>query len=191
MSLTRLLSGRHLLLVLDNFEHVLTEVNLQTISKMLSSSTQLNIIATSRSALNINGEHVFAVRPLAVPNTFLRAQAEAGTHNLTGLAQQPAVALFLSRAQSVNVDFKLTQANAQSLCSLCAFSEGIPLVLELLAARTRLLSTQQLLAQISAPDHAPTSADFLTPLHISVPWPKRFCGASTCYNRQSSCCWRN
>ena len=160
-ALIHLLSRQHLLLVLDNFEHVLTETNLQTISKLLASCPRLNIITTSRSALNIKGEHVVVVSPLPVPDV---AQRDARIHDLVVLAQQPVVTLFLSRAQSVNAAFNLTSGNAQAVCNLCAFSQGIPLVLELLAARVRLLSPQELLAQITSPDRAQTSANFLLSL---------------------------
>jgi len=155
--IAHLLSKRRLLLVLDNFEHVLSEANLQMLSRLLSVCPKLKIIATSRVSLNLRGEQLITIQPLEIP-------APAQTRHLTELAQQPAVALFVSRAQSVNAAFKLTPANAVAIGDLCTFSEGVPLVLEMMAARVRLLSPMQLLAQITLTEQPQSLADFMLTL---------------------------
>ncbi len=146
--LAQALTGRRFLLVLDNFEHVATAENLQTVSDLLAASKNLKILVTSRSALFIRAEVQHSVAPLALAG----GQRVNTLENLTRLAMQPVVRLLIDRAEAVNPGFVFSLANAKSVYNLCLLTEGIPLVIELLAARLRLLSPKELLAQVSATD---------------------------------------
>jgi predicted ATPase/DNA-binding CsgD family transcriptional regulator len=133
------LQQRHLLLVLDNFEHVLSAAPL--ISKLLSACPALQVLVTSRAVLHLSGEHKFPVLPLTLPDL-------AHLPSLDNLAQTPAVALCLQRMQSARPDFQLTEANARVLAEICTHVDGLPLAIELAAARIKLLSPQALLARM-------------------------------------------
>jgi predicted ATPase/transcriptional regulator with XRE-family HTH domain len=138
--LTRELHQRHLLLVMDNFEHVLAAA--PVVSTLLTAAPQLTVLVTSRVPLHLYGEHVFSVPPLTLPNT-----ARLPTPEI--LAQCPSVALFVSAAQAVQFDFRLTAANAADVAAICARLDGLPLAIELAAARTRLFSPQAVLARLT------------------------------------------
>ena len=130
------LQQRHLLLVLDNFEHVLSAAPL--ISELLVACPALHVLVTSRAVLHLSGEHQFPVLPLPLPDL-------AHLPPLETLAQTPAVALCLQRMQSARPDFQLTEANARVLAAICTHLDGLPLAIELAAARINLLSPQALL----------------------------------------------
>ncbi|NWF67957.1 MAG: tetratricopeptide repeat protein [Chloroflexi bacterium] len=134
------LSSRQLLLVLDNFEHLLEAA--AQLRELLSAAPLLKILVTSRVVLNLYGEHQFSVPPLETP-----APPEDSIP-LKQLAQQPAVALFVARARAVQREFKLTEDNAPMIAAICSRLEGLPLALELAAARIRLLSPEALLARL-------------------------------------------
>jgi predicted ATPase/Tfp pilus assembly protein PilF/transcriptional regulator with XRE-family HTH domain len=134
------LSSLQLLLVLDNFEHLLEAAS--QLGELLSAAPLLKVLVTSRVVLNLYGEHQFSVPPLETPT-----QPEE-TILLTQLAQQPAVALFVARARAVQREFKLTEDNAPTIAAICSRLEGLPLALELAAARLRLLSPEALLARL-------------------------------------------
>jgi predicted ATPase/DNA-binding CsgD family transcriptional regulator len=139
-----------LLLVLDNFEHVLPAAPLVT--QLLSACTGLTVLVTSRAALRIRGEHEYAVPPLDLPRINDQRQLNQ-QRALTGelfaaIEASPAVQLFVQRAQAVRPDFALTEANAEAVAALCQHLDGIPLAIELAAARTRLFSPQALLARM-------------------------------------------
>jgi predicted ATPase/DNA-binding CsgD family transcriptional regulator len=133
------LQQRHLLLVLDNFEHVLSAAPL--ISELLAACPALQVLVTSRAVLHLSGEHQFPVLPLPVPDL-------AHLPPLDNLAQTPAVALCLQRMQSARPDFQLTEANAHVMAEICTHLDGLPLAIELAAARIKLLSPQALLARM-------------------------------------------
>jgi len=133
------LQQRHLLLVLDNFEHVLAAAPL--ISELLVACPALHVLVTSRAVLHLSGEHQFPVLPLMLPDL-------AHLPPLDKLAQTPAVALCLQRMQSARPDFQLTEANAHVVAEICAHLDGLPLAIELAAARIKLLSPQALLARM-------------------------------------------
>jgi predicted ATPase/DNA-binding CsgD family transcriptional regulator len=133
------LQQRHLLLVLDNFEHVLSAAPL--ISELLAACPALQVLVTSRALLHLSGEHQFPVLPLPVPDL-------AHLPPLDNLAQTPAVALCLQRMQSARPDFQLTEANAHVMAEICTHLDGLPLAIELAAARIKLLSPQALLARM-------------------------------------------
>jgi predicted ATPase len=134
------LQDKHLLLVLDNFEQVTSAAPL--VGELLAAAPNLKVLVTSRAILHLYGEHEFNVPPLAVPDLNNVPSPET-------LAGFPAVALFVSRAQAVKFDFKLTNDNARVVAEICVRLEGIPLALELAAARVKLFEPGALLAELS------------------------------------------
>jgi predicted ATPase/DNA-binding CsgD family transcriptional regulator/transcriptional regulator with XRE-family HTH domain len=134
------LREKHLLLLLDNFERLLPAA-LQVID-LLTRCPQLKILVTSRTVLHVQGEYEFLVSPLALPDLEPLPAWEA-------LASFPAVALFVQRAQAVRPDFQLTETNARTITEICVHLDGLPLALELAAARSKLLSPQELLTRLS------------------------------------------
>ena len=135
------LRDRHLLLVLDNFEHLI-EAALQ-LTSLLTSCPLLSILITSRAALHLSGEQEFPVPPLNVPD--LKQLPEPET-----ISQISAVRLFVLRVQSIQPTFQLTPANAPTIAAICARLDGLPLALELAAARSKLLPPQALLKRLSS-----------------------------------------
>jgi predicted ATPase/DNA-binding NarL/FixJ family response regulator len=133
--LSELLEDRRALLVLDNCEHLLAACAALA-QALLRTCPELRILATSREALDVPGESRFAVSPLATP--------EPGEGPAADLAAYDSVALFLARARSVQPDFQLTPANRTAVAELCARTEGLPLAIELAAARLAVLSPQQI-----------------------------------------------
>jgi predicted ATPase/DNA-binding SARP family transcriptional activator len=134
------LRARRLLLVLDNFEHLLAASPLA--STLLAAASRLKILATSREPLGVQGEHVFVVPTLALPDP-------ADLPELDLLAQNAAVGLFVARAQAAQFDFALSQANAPALVEICRQLDGLPLAIELAAARVRMLAPVALLARLA------------------------------------------
>jgi predicted ATPase/DNA-binding CsgD family transcriptional regulator len=134
------LHDHHLLLLLDNFEQVLAAA--PQLVDLLAYCPHLSILVTSRAVLHLQGEHEFAVSPLAVPDLkHLPA--------LQDLAQVATVRLFLQRAQAIKADFRLSVANASTIAEICAQLDGLPLAIELAAARIRILPPQTLLKRLS------------------------------------------
>ncbi len=133
------LRDRQLLLLLDNFEQVAAAASL--LIEMLKACPNLKMLVTSRAVLHVSGEHEFPVPPLAVPNLKQLPEREA-------LTRYAAVALFLQRARAIKLDFQLTNTNARTIAEICARLEGLPLAIELAAARIKLLSPQALLARL-------------------------------------------
>lgn len=133
------LRDRHMLLLLDNFEQVVAAA--PQLADVLASCPQLHILVTSRAALRVQGEYEFIVSPLAVPEFKHLPTSEE-------LAQVATVSLFLQRAQAVQSDFQLTAANAQTIAAICARLDGLPLAIELAAARIKLLPPQALLKRL-------------------------------------------
>ncbi|MDQ6662429.1 MAG: LuxR C-terminal-related transcriptional regulator [Chloroflexota bacterium] len=134
------LSEQSLLLLLDNFEHVLDAA--LELSNLAVACPQLTMLVTSRAPLRLHGEHEFPISPLPLPDL---------NHLLTheALSQYAALILFTERAQAIKPDFALTEANARSLAEICIRLDGLPLAIELAAARIRLLSPQALLVRLS------------------------------------------
>lgn len=133
------LRDRHMLLLLDNFEQVVAAAT--ALAAMLASCPRLKLLVTSRAALHLSGEYEFAVPPLAVPDLAQLPESE-------DLTQVATVALFLERAQAVQSGFQLTKANAHIMASICARLEGLPLAIELAAARIKLLPPLALLGRL-------------------------------------------
>jgi non-specific serine/threonine protein kinase len=133
------LRDRELLIVLDNVEHLLSAAPL--IADLVSWCPGLTVLATSREPLRLSAEHDFPVPPMAVPDA-------AALPSPDELAQFDAVALFLQRATAVNPAFTLTAANARDVVEICARLDGLPLAIELAAARTRLLTPATIRARL-------------------------------------------
>jgi predicted ATPase/DNA-binding CsgD family transcriptional regulator len=127
------------LLVLDNFEHLLPAAPL--LSELLAACPSWQMLVTSRAVLHVSGEQQFPVLPLPVP-------APDALPLLETLAQTPAVALCLQRMQSIRPDFHLTKANARDVVAICTHLDGLPLAIELAAARINVLSPHSLLARM-------------------------------------------
>jgi predicted ATPase len=134
------LSAKHILIVLDNFEHVLPAATV--VASLLDVCRGLHILATSRVPLRLSREREYAVPPLRAP------EIEAGL-DLPALASYDAVAFFAERARAVRADFVLTARNAAAVAEICATLEGLPLAIELAAARVKLLSPDALLDRLS------------------------------------------
>jgi predicted ATPase/transcriptional regulator with XRE-family HTH domain/Tfp pilus assembly protein PilF len=135
------LRASRLLLVLDNFEQVLAAITL--LSKLLAGCPDLRLLVTSRAALHLRGEYEVSVPPLPVPSVRrLLPPAE--------LASVPSVALFLARAQAVAPDVRLTAASGPAIAEICRRLDGLPLALELAAARSKLLPPPALLARLAS-----------------------------------------
>jgi predicted ATPase/DNA-binding CsgD family transcriptional regulator len=131
-----------LLLLLDNVEQLLEGAPL--IAELLGACADLTVLVTSRAPLEVRGEHEITVPPLAVPDPSL-------VNGPDGLERYSAVALFLDRASSVQASFRLTSENARAVATICARLDGLPLALELAAARIRMLPPEALAARL---DHA-------------------------------------
>jgi len=139
-SLITYLRNKHVLLVLDNFEHI--EEATTTVSDLLAAVPGLKVLVTSRSILHLYGEHEFSVPPLDLPGFGIALKA-------TQLSQYGAIQLFVERAQAVQPDFALTNENAATIAQICARVDGLPLALELAAARVRVLPPVVLLERLS------------------------------------------
>lgn len=135
------LRDRKLLLVLDNFEQVMDAAHY--LPQLLAAAPGLNVIVTSRAALRVRGEQEFAVPPLSVPNV-RRLPA------LAQLSQFDAVRLFIERARNVKPDFEVTNENAPAVAEICSRLDGLPLAIELAAARVRLLPPQSMLSRLQS-----------------------------------------
>jgi predicted ATPase/DNA-binding winged helix-turn-helix (wHTH) protein len=128
------------LLLLDNFEHLVAAV--PTVVELLSVASKLKVLVTSRSALHVYGENEFPVPPLALP--------EQSVSTVEVLAQSPAVALFVQRAVAAKPDFQLTPENAAAVAEICARLDGLPLAIELAAARVKVLSPTAMRTRLSS-----------------------------------------
>ena len=133
------LRERRLLLLLDNFEHILAAAPL--VAALLQGTRQLKILVTSRAALNISGEHRLSISPLGLPDV---GPLPAFEH----LNEYSAIQLFVQRARAIDETFALTPDNAPAVAQLCAALDGLPLALEIAAKRLSHLSPQQMLTMI-------------------------------------------
>ena len=139
-SLTTSLQDKQLLLVLDNFEQVASGATV--VSELLAAAPRLKVLVTSRVVLHLYGEREFSVPPLDLPD--FNAPLKPAM-----LSQYGAIQLFIERAQAVDPDFTVTAENAGSIARICARVDGLPLALELAAARVRVLSPTLLLERLS------------------------------------------
>src|SRR6516164_2186599 len=139
--LQAMLLDKQRLLVLDNFEQVLTAA--PQVMELLAACPGVKLLVTSRAVLHVQGEHECAVPPLALPNLSQLPAPEL-------LADSAAVALFVQRAQAAMPTFEVSSANARAIAELCVQLDGLPLAIELAAARIKLLSPQALLARLGS-----------------------------------------
>lgn len=133
------LAGQQRLLILDNFEHLLPAAPL--LADLLAACPRLRLLVTSRALLRLSGERRFPVPPLALPDPDHLPTVEQ-------VVRYDAVALFVQRAQAVRPDFALTDTNARTVAAICARLDGLPLAIELAAARVRLLPLPALLTRL-------------------------------------------
>ncbi|HWQ11916.1 MAG TPA: tetratricopeptide repeat protein [Roseiflexaceae bacterium] len=149
------LRSKELLLLLDNFEQVADAAPL--VGELLAAAPGLKALVTSRAALHLYGEHEYAVPPLAYPGdggaaSTWRLWQESNPHPLpptpSSLTQYAAVRLFIERARAVRADFAVTNESAPYVAEICARLDGLPLAIELAAARSKLFSPRALLARL-------------------------------------------
>lgn len=139
------LSGREMLLVLDNCEQISGAVA-SLVSELLRSCEKLKVLATSRHSLGISGESVLNVPPL--PTYDIHRERLHGPALLQRLAKSDAVNLFIDRAAAIRPDFLLSVENAPHVAEICGRLDGIPLAIELAAARLRVLDIHQIAGRI-------------------------------------------
>ncbi|MCE7988097.1 MAG: hypothetical protein DYG89_43585 [Caldilinea sp. CFX5] len=139
-SLQAYLRDKTLLLLIDNFEQVIEAA--PRLTELLAACPQVKMLVTSRELLNLRGEHQFPVPVLPLPDL-------GQLPTLDTLAQVAAVELFVQRAQAVNPDFSLHATNAHTVADLCIRLDGLPLAIELAAARSKMLSPQAMLERIN------------------------------------------
>jgi predicted ATPase/serine/threonine protein kinase len=142
-SLKEYLSGldQPMLLLLDNFEHLVSAA--PVVAQLLTAGPKLKVVVTSQAPLHIYGEHEFPVPPLALPDPKSIPPLEV-------LSRLPAIALFVERAQAVKHEFALTKENAAAVTAICARLDGLPLAIELAAARIKLLSPSAMLDRLES-----------------------------------------
>ncbi|MBI3959283.1 MAG: tetratricopeptide repeat protein [Chloroflexi bacterium] len=140
------LHGRNLFLLLDNFEHLTAAA--PQLAHLLAAAGGFKLLVTSRVVLHISGEHVYGLAPLPVPDVEAAGASAATDRVLATLAEQPAIALFVARTRAVKPSFTLTAANAQAVAAICARLDGLPLAIELAAARSQLFSPPTLLKRL-------------------------------------------
>jgi predicted ATPase/class 3 adenylate cyclase len=140
-TLREYLRAKRLLLVLDNFEQIVGASS--DVGALLDGSPGLCVLVTSRAPLHLRGEREYALAPLSLPPAPERLAPER-------LAQYAAVTLFIERAQAARADFAVTAANAPVIAEICARLDGLPLAIELAAARVKVLPPEALSARLSA-----------------------------------------
>jgi len=138
-SLKEYLRDRQLLLVLDNFEHVLASA--AQVADLLSTCPGLKALVTSREALHLRGERQFPVPPLSLPD---RSRGES----VDQLTRYEAIRLFIERAQAAKPEFAISDRNVHAIVEVCHRLDGLPLAIELAAARVNVFSPQALLARL-------------------------------------------
>ena len=170
--LTGTLRQRQLLLVLDNFEQVRSAA--AAVAALSATCPGVKVLVTSRARLRVSGEQHMPVYPLALPSSCL-GHSESGGAMLQTIAAAPAVRLLVTRTQASDPRFVLDGSNAAALAAVCCRLDGLPLAIELAAARLRLLSPHELLARLDpalallsgGPANAP---DRLRTMHNAITW---------------------
>jgi predicted ATPase/serine/threonine protein kinase len=130
-----------MLLLLDNFEHLVSAAPF--VAQLLTTGPKLKVVVTSQAPLHVYGEHEFSVPPLALPDPKSIPPLEV-------LSRLPAIALFVERAQAVKHEFTLTKENAPAVAAICSRLDGLPLAIELAAARIKLLSPSAMLTRLES-----------------------------------------
>jgi predicted ATPase/class 3 adenylate cyclase len=141
------LEQREVLLVLDNFEHLLQAG--EVVDELLEAAPRLKVLVTSRSILNLYGEQEFKVPPLMLPDPGVAADVDH-------LSQYEAVALFVARAKAAKPSFSVTIESLQAVAEICTRLDGLPLAIELAASRVRLLQPREIVARLER--HLPVLA---------------------------------
>ena len=134
------IGDKKVLLILDNCEHLLSSCA-ELVNSLLNSCAEIRILATSREALNVQGERVMPLPPLGVPDS-------KSALNLESVQSADAIKLFVERAQVVRNGFELTAENFALVAEICRNLDGIPLAIELAAARVKILSLDQILTKL-------------------------------------------
>ncbi len=147
MRLQEYVHDRQLLLMLDNCEHVLSAAPL--FAELLSAAPQLKILATSREVLHLYGEHEFEVPALSLPD-LSSLRSDSCVPLKTDVASSAAVALFVERARAAKVSFALTDENRDAVAEICVQLDGLPLAIELAAARIKLLTPQAICVRLQS-----------------------------------------
>jgi predicted ATPase len=148
-SLRSFLRAKRTLLLLDNFEQILDAAPL--VAELLAAAPNVKVLITSRAVLHLYGEHEFAVPPLALPPTNDHRRLTTDDHAAERrdvITQYEAVRLFIARAQAAKADFAVTNANAPAVAEICVRLDGLPLAIELAAARIKLFPPEALLARL-------------------------------------------
>src|SRR5258708_11439010 len=139
-TLKHALAGQEHLLVIDNFEQVIAAAPI--LPQLLANAPRVKVLTTSREALRVSGEQEYAVPPLTLP-------VIEGS-SVEDVQQSEAISLFMQRVKMVLPDFQITDENAPSIVQICTRLDGLPLAIELAAARGKLLSPQALLARLDS-----------------------------------------
>ena len=129
------LAGRRAVIILDNCEHLLDDVSVVA-DRLLETNSELRLLVTSREGLGIDGERLFPLRSLSIPSV-------QTSHDAAAIREFESIKLFVDRAQRVVRDFEVTPANAAGISEICRRLDGIPLAIELAAARVKVLSIEQ------------------------------------------------
>ena len=135
------LKDKQILLILDNYEHIIETAPL--LNELLSAAPELKVMVTSRQVLRVYGEQEYLVPPLSVPDL----ESMKGDH---AIRKFEAVELFCQRAQAVKTDFHLTESNAPGIAEICVRLDGLPLAIELAAARSKLLTVEMIRRRLSS-----------------------------------------
>jgi non-specific serine/threonine protein kinase len=143
-SITASLRSRNLLLVLDNFEQLIGAAS--HVLSLIVSASDLKILVTSREALHVSGEYEFPLGPLALPESSSGPTLEE--KSIETFSYYSSVQLFVQRAQAVQPAFQLTHENAAAIVEICRHLDGLPLAIELAAARIKTLGPQSMLQQL-------------------------------------------
>ena len=165
------LRERELLLVLDGFERIVDAA--PPIGGLLAACPAVKVLVSSRVVLRLSGEHEFVVLPLAVP---VRRRDRVESERLTAY---PSVALFVQRAQAVRPDFRLSAGNEPAVSEICRRLDGLPLAIELAAARAKLLEPEAIVARLGSrlsfltggPRDLPERQPTVSPWWRRPPWP--------------------
>jgi predicted ATPase/transcriptional regulator with XRE-family HTH domain len=142
-TLKDVLRDRHILLILDNFEQVTPAAS--HIGDLLEAAPDLKVLVTSRALLRLYGEYEFVVPPLALPD-----RTPGALLSTSDMLKFPAVTLFVQRARAAKASFELTPANAPAVAEICARLDGLPLAMELAAARVKLFSPHAMLSRLGS-----------------------------------------
>lgn len=140
------LADKHLLLILDNCEHLI-DACAELADRLIPATARVRVLATSRAALGVAGERVLPIAPLPVPEADPELDPD-GASEVATAADSPALRLLVDRATAAIPDFRITETNRASLAAICRRLDGIPLALELAALRLRVFTPDQVLARL-------------------------------------------